>query len=135
MLREEWRRWKRSESRIVTLFGCGGDRDKSKRSLMGMVASSLSDMVIVTSDNSRSEDSADIIDEIMKGIDKSRPHVRIDDRKKAIEYAVMNAEKGDIILLCGKGHEGYEIDKNGKREFSEKNIVLRCAAKRQGQER
>ena len=126
---------KRSESRIVTLFGCGGDRDKSKRSLMGMVASSLSDMVIVTSDNSRSEDSADIIDEIMKGIDKSRPHVRIDDREKAIEYAVMNAEKGDIILLCGKGHEGYEIDKNGKREFSEKNIVLRCAAKRQGQER
>lgn len=122
---------KRSESRVVTLFGCGGDRDKSKRSLMGMVASSLSDMVIVTSDNSRSEESAVIIDEIMKGIDKSRPHVRIDDRERAIEYAVMNAEKGDILLLCGKGHESYEIDKNGTRAFSERDIVLRCAANRQ----
>ncbi len=128
------RKLKRSDERIITLFGCGGDRDKSKRSLMGAVASHLSDMVIVTADNSRSEDTEQIITEIMSGIDKSRAHVRIDDREKAIEYVVMNAGRGDIILLCGKGHEQYEIDKNGMRPFSEREIVKKTLAKRKSEE-
>lgn len=126
------RKIKRSDQRIVMLFGCGGDRDRSKRSLMGAVASHISDFVIITEDNSRSEESSDIIDEIMSGFDKSCPHVRIDDREKAIEYAVMNAGKGDIILLCGKGHENYEIKKDGKRYFCEKEIVQRAIKKRNG---
>lgn len=125
------RKIKRQEQRIVTLFGCGGDRDRSKRSLMGAVASRLSDFVIITSDNSRSEEPSAIIDEIMQGFDKSCPHIRIDDRKKAIEYAVTNAGKGDIILLCGKGHESYEINKNGYGYFSEKEIVFEALKKRE----
>lgn len=124
------RKMKNSGGRILTLFGCGGDRDRSKRSLMGMVASALSDMVIVTSDNSRSEDPSEIIDEIMLGFDKSCPHVRIDDRRKAIEYAIVNAEKGDMILLCGKGHENYEIDKMGAHSFSEREIVMEALKQR-----
>jgi UDP-N-acetylmuramoyl-L-alanyl-D-glutamate--2,6-diaminopimelate ligase len=118
------RRIKKPSERIVTLFGCGGDRDKSKRSLMGAVSSRLSDFVIITEDNSRSEDSAEIIDRIMLEFDKSCPHIRIDNRRKAIEYAIENAGKGDIILLCGKGHEKYEIGKNGKVPFCEREIVL-----------
>lgn len=124
---------KRTDERIVTLFGCGGDRDKSKRSLMGAVASHLSDMVIVTADNSRSEDTSQIIGEILSGIDKSKAYIRIDDREKAIEYAIMNAGSGDIILLCGKGHETYEIGKNGKRPFSEKEIVKKALIKRKNE--
>ena len=124
---------KRSDERTVTLIGCGGDRDRSKRSLMGAVASHLSDMVIITADNSRSEDTSAIIDEIMSGIDKNKPYIRIEDREKAIEYAVMNAGRGDIILLCGKGHEQYEIGKNGKRPFSEKEIVERALQKRKSE--
>ncbi len=121
---------KKQGQRIVTLFGCGGDRDKTKRSLMGAIASRLSDFVIITSDNSRSEEPQAIIDEIMGGFDKSCPHVRIDDRRQAIEYAILNAESGDIILLCGKGHECYEITKCGKRDFCERKIVVEALKKR-----
>ncbi|MBQ9691572.1 MAG: UDP-N-acetylmuramoyl-L-alanyl-D-glutamate--2,6-diaminopimelate ligase, partial [Clostridia bacterium] len=117
------RAFRKREQRIVTLFGCGGDRDRSKRSLMGAISSRLSDFVIITSDNCRTENCADIIDEIMLGFDKNCPHIRIDSRREAIIYAVQNAEKGDIVLLCGKGHEEYEIDMNGKHPFSEKEIV------------
>ena len=123
------RGFRKREQRIVTLFGCGGDRDRSKRSLMGAIASGLSDFVIITSDNCRTENCADIIDEIMIGFDKNCPHVRIDDRRIAIIYAIKNAEKGDIILLCGKGHEEYEIDMFGKHPFSEKQIVLEALKK------
>lgn len=122
-LLESVRAFRKTGQRIVTLFGCGGDRDPSKRSLMGAIASRLSDFVIITSDNSRSEDTGAIIDEIMSGFDRKCPHKRIDDRKKAIIYAVKNAAKGDIILLCGKGHEEYEIDMSGTHPFSERDIV------------
>ncbi len=125
---------KRAEQRVVTLFGCGGDRDRSKRSLMGAVASRLSDFVIITADNSRSESVSDIIDEIMLGFDKSCPHIRIEDREQAIKYAIMNAGKGDIILLCGKGHEGYEISRSGVRAFCEKDIVRAALKKRKEEE-
>ena len=129
-LLESVRKIKKREERIVTLFGCGGDRDRTKRALMGAVASHLSDFVIITEDNSRSEEPSAIIDEIMSGFDKSCPHVRIDDREKAIEFAILNAEKNDIILLCGKGHEKYEIGKNGARPFCESDIVKTALKKR-----
>ena len=122
-LLESVRGFRKNGQRIVTVFGCGGDRDPSKRSLMGAIASRLSDFVIITSDNSRSEDTGAIIDEIMSGFDRKCPYKRIDDRKKAIIYAVRNAMKGDIILLCGKGHEEYEIDMSGTHPFSERDIV------------
>ncbi len=120
----------RSEGqRIILLFGCGGDRDKSKRPVMGAIASRLSDLVIVTGDNSRTEDPEEIIRQILRGIDKERPYKVIPDRKEAIEYAVRTAEDGDILVLAGKGHETYEISSEGKRHFDEREIVrLACEA-------
>jgi UDP-N-acetylmuramoyl-L-alanyl-D-glutamate--2,6-diaminopimelate ligase len=100
--------------RLVTVFGCGGDRDKTKRPLMGMVAARLSDVVVITSDNPRSEEPHRIIEEITRGIPgggqgSRAPDVRlIVDRRDAIESAVEHAEPGDLILIAGKGHEKYQ---------------------------
>lgn len=118
------RGFSRRRQRIVLLFGCGGDRDRSKRARMGRIASAMADLVIITSDNSRSEESADIIGEILKGIDKETYFTVIEDRAEAIEYAIKNAREGDIILLAGKGHEKYEINKAGKVYFCERELVL-----------
>jgi UDP-N-acetylmuramoyl-L-alanyl-D-glutamate--2,6-diaminopimelate ligase len=99
---------------LVTVFGCGGDRDKTKRPLMGMVAARLSDVVVITSDNPRSEDPQRIIDEIKRGIPAGgqagrAPNVlAIVDRREAIERAVQQAEAGDVVLIAGKGHEKYQ---------------------------
>ncbi len=109
--------------RIVTLFGCGGDRDKSKRATMGTIASMLSDLVCITSDNSRNEDNTAIINQIKNGISNNCPFICIPDRRNAIEYVIQNALPGDMILLCGKGHEEYEIDRYGIHPFSERKIV------------
>ena len=117
-------------ARIVLLFGCGGDRDKTKRAVMGKIASEYADFTIITSDNSRSEDKEKIIADIMQGFDKSRSHKIISDRREAIEYAVLNAKTGDIILLAGKGHEKYEIDSDGRHPFNEKEIVIDSINKR-----
>lgn len=116
-------------NRIVLVFGCGGDRDRSKRAKMGRIASAMADLVIVTSDNSRSEERADIIGEILQGIDKETYFTVIEDRAEAIEYAIKNARDGDIILLAGKGHERYEISKQGKTYFCERELVTRYADK------
>jgi len=124
------RNFKAEEQKITVLFGCGGDRDRTKRRVMGQIASRLADFVIVTSDNSRSEKPCDIISEIMKGIDKERPHIVIENRREAIEYAMMTAKDNDIVLLAGKGHEEYEIDALGKRYFSEKEIAADAVNKR-----
>ena len=99
--------------RLITVFGCGGDRDRSKRPLMGMVAARLSDVVVITSDNPRSEDPARIIDEASRG---AQPELRngrtelltIVDRKEAIATAVRRAQAGDVVLIAGKGHEKYQ---------------------------
>lgn len=115
-----------SDARLTVLFGCGGDRDRTKRKIMGAIASRLADFVIVTSDNSRSEDPSDIISEILRGIDKEKPFAVIEDRREAIRYAIRNAEKGECIILSGKGHEEYEINSNGCFPFSEREIVLEC---------
>lgn len=110
--------------RIITLFGCGGDRDKTKRPIMGRVAASLSDFVVVTSDNSRSEEKGDIIRDILEGMTEAPCAYKvIEDRSEAIRYAMDIAREGDVLLLAGKGHEEYEIDKNGKRYYSEREVV------------
>ena len=121
----------REGQRIVLLFGCGGDRDKGKRPVMGKIASMMADHVIITADNSRSERVGDIIAQIVSGIDSETGagYIVIENRRDAIEYAIKNARRGDIILLAGKGHEEYEIDSEGKRPFSERALVLELVGK------
>ncbi len=115
-----------AKGRIITLFGCGGDRDRTKRPIMGRVAGSLSDFCIVTSDNPRSENPSDIIKDILPGIDETAcPYQVIENRFDAIEYALDHAEKDDIILLAGKGHETYQILKDRTITFDEREIVLK----------
>jgi UDP-N-acetylmuramoyl-L-alanyl-D-glutamate--2,6-diaminopimelate ligase len=123
------RSFRREGQRVVLVFGCGGDRDKSKRPLMGSVASRLADMVYVTSDNARSESPEAIIQDILVGIDREKPYRVIRDRAVAIEMAVREAKAGDIILLAGKRHEKYEIDGDGKHPFDEKAIVAAAVAR------
>ncbi len=115
--------YRRGGGRIILVFGCGGDRDRGKRRQMGNIASRLSDLCVITSDNSRSESTQQIISEILCGIDKEKPYICIEDRKTAIEYALENARRGDIVLICGKGHEKYQTDRTGKHLFDEKKIV------------
>ncbi len=116
--------------RLIVLFGCGGDRDRTKRAVMGHIASQNADVVIVTSDNSRSEEPNKIIEEILSGMDLETPYSVIPNRKQAIESVISSAQKGDLILLAGKGHETYEITKEGKRPFDEREIVRDAFFKR-----
>ena len=113
----------KTAGRLIVLFGCGGDRDTAKRPLMGKIASRLADFVIITSDNSRTEDPVRIIKDILKGIDKELPYTVIENRADAIKYAVDTAEKDDIILFAGKGHEDYEITADGRHYFNEKELI------------
>lgn len=111
-------------SRIILLFGCGGDRDKGKRKIMGQIASRLADLTVVSSDNPRGEDPKDIIKEILKGIDKEKEFAVIESRREAILAAITYyARKGDTVILAGKGHENYEITASGKRPFDERGIA------------
>ncbi len=113
-----------AKGRVVTLFGCGGDRDRTKRPEMGKIALSLSDFVIVTSDNPRTEDPSAIINDILPGMEGlKKPYKVIENRREAIEWAIRNAEKDDIILLAGKGHEKYQVLADGKIDFDEEKIV------------
>lgn len=114
---------RKPEQRLVCLFGCGGDRDRTKRPVMGRIASKKADHTIITSDNSRTEDPLKIIEDILGGVDKTKSYEVIPDRRTALIHAVTNAQKDDIILVAGKGHEDYEITKEGKRSFSEKKII------------
>lgn len=118
--------------KLTVLFGCGGDRDKTKRPVMGEIATRLADRTVITSDNSRSEEPEDIIRDILAGIHPNKSHVVIVDRREAIAYAVETAEEGEIILIAGKGHENYEIKKDGKHPFSEKEEVAKAVQKRFG---
>ena len=110
---------------LICLFGCGGDRDKTKRPEMGAIAQKYSDRIIVTSDNSRSEKTSDIMADIKTGMDLSgrAKSLFIEDREEAIRTAVMLAGQGTTILLAGKGHETYQIIGDEKRHFDEKAIV------------
>jgi UDP-N-acetylmuramoyl-L-alanyl-D-glutamate--2,6-diaminopimelate ligase len=110
---------------LITLIGCGGDRDTEKRPVMAKVASELSDRVILTSDNPRSENPEAIIDEMMKGIVplKMGRVLSIVNRKEAIRTAVSICKKGDIILIAGKGHEKYQEIKGIKYPFDDKKVL------------
>lgn len=112
------------KGRLVCLFGCGGNRDTTKRAIMGSIAAKLSDYVIVTSDNPRNEDPGLIIKDILEGMkDSKTPYAVIEDRKEAVKYAVQNAAAGDIIVLAGKGHETYQILKTGKIHLDEREVI------------
>jgi UDP-N-acetylmuramoyl-L-alanyl-D-glutamate--2,6-diaminopimelate ligase len=113
------------ERELICLFGCGGDRDRTKRPEMAQVAQKLADKIIVTSDNSRTENTADIMADIRSGMDisgKARS-LFIEDREQAIRTAMMIASQGATILLAGKGHETYQIIGKEKRHFDEKEII------------
>jgi UDP-N-acetylmuramoyl-L-alanyl-D-glutamate--2,6-diaminopimelate ligase len=110
--------------RVITVFGCGGDRDRAKRPLMGMAAAENSDFVVLTSDNPRSEDPLDIINDALVGLRRfDTPHVVEPDRAKAIRIAIQNAERGDIVLIAGKGHEPYQIFKNQTVHFDDREAA------------
>ena len=109
---------------IITVFGCGGDRDKIKRPLMGKISQKLSDICIITSDNPRNENPNLIIEDILSGLYKDIKNYKvIIDRKEAIEEAIKIAKKDDIIIIAGKGHENYQIIGKNKYHFDDKEIV------------
>ena len=110
--------------RVITLFGCGGDRDRAKRPLMGMAAAEGSDFVVLTSDNPRSEDPLDIINDALVGLRRfDTPHVIEPDRHKAIELAIREAKPGDIVILAGKGHEPYQVLKDRTIAFDDREVA------------
>jgi len=119
-----------ANGRVVCLFGCGGNRDARKRPLMAKAAADFADFVVVTSDNPRNEDPQAIINDVLVGIkDTKTPYVTIVDRREAIHWAVKNAKPNDIIVLCGKGHEDYQILAGGvKIHFDEREVVKEALA-------
>ena len=113
-----------AQGRVVTLFGCGGDRDSTKRPVMGSIAAQLSDFVVVTSDNPRTEEPAAIINAILDGMKGTQtPYKVIENRREAIRWALENASAGDVLILAGKGHETYQILGREKRHFDEREVV------------
>ena len=113
-----------AKGRVITLFGCGGDRDPIKRPLMGNIAARLSDYVIVTSDNPRTEEPAAIIRDILAGMQDTKiPFSVIENRPEAIRFAMDHALPDDIVVLAGKGHEDYQIIGREKRHMDEREIV------------
>ena len=115
----------------MALFGCGGDRDRTKRPLMGAIAAKCADFVIVTSDNPRTEVPGDIIKDILAGMKGIRtPYAVIENRREAIAYAIDNHLPGDVIVLAGKGHETYQIIGKEKHHMDEREIVAEHLAKR-----
>lgn len=113
-----------TKGRIITVFGCGGDRDKSKRAPMGKAAGENSDLVIVTSDNPRTEDPLKIIAQIENGLRETNcPYLAISDRREAIHQAICKAKRDDVVLICGKGHENYQIIGNDKFHFDDREIA------------
>ncbi len=117
--------------RIITVFGCGGDRDRTKRPIMGKIVTEMSDIAIVTSDNPRSEDPEAIIADIVAGITRSRATVyTVPDRTQAIEKALNKAKANDVVLLAGKGHETYQILNTGKIHYDEREIVANILNKK-----
>ncbi|MDH3251908.1 MAG: UDP-N-acetylmuramoyl-L-alanyl-D-glutamate--2,6-diaminopimelate ligase, partial [Ignavibacteria bacterium] len=109
--------------RIITVFGCGGDRDRAKRPRMGEIASRLSDVTVVTSDNPRREDPAKIIDDILAGVVKGKDVIAEVNRRHAIQRALVTAGQGDIVLIAGKGHEKYQVIDSERLHFDDREEV------------
>lgn len=121
--------------RTVFLFGCGGDRNRP-RALMGETAGRYADFSIITSDNPRTEDPASIVADLEAGIKPTGgDYICIVDRREAIEYAIMNARPGDVIILAGKGHETYQIFKDKTIHFDERDVVREALEKLAARER
>lgn len=117
--------------RVITVMGCGGDRDRMKRPLMGEAASRLSDQVIATSDNPRSENPAMILNDIRIGMDRvGKPYELIVDRREAIFRVVTHAKPGDVVIIAGKGHETYQILPSGKIHFDDREVACEALAER-----
>jgi UDP-N-acetylmuramoyl-L-alanyl-D-glutamate--2,6-diaminopimelate ligase len=134
-----------SRGRVIAVFGCGGDRDRTKRPLMGAVAARLSDFVVVTSDNPRSEDPARIIEDIKRGLvppaerapdgqrERARPStacLAIVDRAEAVRHAIDMAQAGDLVLIAGKGHEKYQIVGDRKLPFDDVDVARDALGRR-----
>jgi UDP-N-acetylmuramoyl-L-alanyl-D-glutamate--2,6-diaminopimelate ligase len=120
---------KKTNFRVISVFGCGGDRDRTKRPLMGKISSQLADVTIVTSDNPRTEDPKMILEDVLRGIprplllgEKKRVWVE-EDRAQAIRLALSNAQKGDLVLIAGKGHETYQIVGETKHHFDDREVA------------
>jgi len=127
-----------ARGRLITVFGCGGDRDRTKRPLMGAVASRLSDLIVITSDNPRSEDPSRIIEEIQRGItpdtrrDAAQGMLAIVDRRQAIVRAIELAKAGDLVLVAGKGHEKYQVIGDRTLPFDDVAVAREALSKRTG---
>lgn len=111
-----------TKGRLISVFGCGGDRDKTKRPIMGKIGSNLSDIAIITSDNPRTEEPMSIIDDVVSGIDKDN-YIVVENRKEAIKQAMKMAKKDDVIVVAGKGHEDYQILKDKVIHFDEREVI------------
>lgn len=114
---------KLDHKRIITVFGCGGDRDRTKRPKMALAASSLSDLTVVTSDNPRTEDPQAILAEVAAGVAPQAESVQIIDRREAVKYAVDHAQPGDIVVIAGKGHENYQIIGRTKHPMDDRELA------------
>jgi UDP-N-acetylmuramoyl-L-alanyl-D-glutamate--2,6-diaminopimelate ligase len=125
-----------SPGRLITVFGCGGDRDRTKRPLMGAVAGRLSDLIVITSDNPRSEEPARIIEEIQRGItpdtrkDRGQRVLAVVDRRAAIDKAIALAQPGDVVLVAGKGHEKYQVIGDRVLPFDDMAVSREALARR-----
>jgi len=117
--------------RLITVFGCGGDRDPGKRPLMGQVSTRLSNYTIITSDNPRTEEPQCIIDAIVTGVEQSRAYVTMPDRQEAIEHAITIAQPRDTIVIAGKGHEDYQILGQTRRHFDDCEVARAALEQRQ----
>ena len=113
-----------TKGKIILVFGCGGDRDKSKRAEMGKIAGELSNYAVVTTDNPRTENPLLIMNDILCGMEKAKSKIAvIENRRQAIEFALSKARKGDTVILAGKGHEAYQIMGKEKIPFDERKII------------
>jgi len=124
---------KNAEQKLILVFGCGGERDTSKRPVMGKISEQLADKVIITSDNSRTEAVSQIIEDILSGFTKTENRTVITSRRAAIFHAILSADDNDIIAVVGKGHEKYNIDEHGYHKFDERQIIAEALKKRKGQ--
>jgi len=118
------------KGRIITVFGCGGDRDTTKRPKMAKIAELFSNFIVLTSDNPRTEDPNLILNNVEKGLKKSKDYVRIIDRENAIAKAISMANKDDVILIAGKGHENYQIIGRKKNHFDDREIAKKYIEKK-----
>jgi len=122
-----------TEGRLIIVFGCGGDREKEKRPIMGKIAAEIADLVVITSDNPRSEPPESIVEEIASGIPPKFSYVAIVDRRDAIRYALSTASPNDTVVIAGKGHEDYQIFADKTIHFSDKEVVIEWAKEQRGE--